>query len=447
MNKNNLPIQTVIAFTEAFDSQEESLEALLPKGTSLEFMKANFIAAIADNPKILKCTKSSIMRAVFEACELGLMVHSSLGEAWIVPYKDKATFIPGYQGLVKLAFNEGFVNNVFSRLVYTNDEFDYCYGGGATKGYINLRENKGNRGALKGCMCVAELSTGADAWEYFDLEELHYLRSLSASYKYAKKNGTLDKDKIWGNDHNEKEMFRKMVWRNMSKWIPKSGTRYARALEISNKEYEPDFGYSSPAREHLSTYLADDEEDAGDIDYITGSGFDEVPKSISITVSSENVGSVPFTEAEDPVSMQIETKLDPNTPEGRTRLEEMANDHVKSFIEPDDHFSTAPIIEELNALDKLHGLFGEDQQKKLNALYLMTGCQEFTIFDYSKEQLEKAQGLIKRMHSKLTGKRNGPERVARYLIYCSDMNYDLTSFNNVDAAITAFRAYEKENAN
>ena len=89
----------------------------MPQGVSLDFMKANIIAAIADNPKLLKCTKSSIMRACFEACELGLMVHSSLGEAWIVPYKQSnATFIPGYQGLVKLAFNAGFVANVTSRL-------------------------------------------------------------------------------------------------------------------------------------------------------------------------------------------------------------------------------------------------------------------------------------------------------------------------------------------
>jgi len=442
MNKNNLPIQTVSAFTEAFDSQEETLEALLPKGTSLEFMKANFIAAIADNPNLLKCTKSSIMRAVFEACELGLMVHSSLGEAWIVPYKNKATFILGYQGLVKLAFNEGFVNNVFSRLVYTNDDFDYQYGAGATKGYIYLRENKGNRGAFKGCMCIAELSTGSAAWEYFDLADLHYLRSLSASYKYAKSQGTLDKDKIWGNDHNEKEMFRKMVWRNMSKWIPKSGSRYARALEISNKEYEDDFGYSSPAREHLSTYLADDEEDAGDIDYITGGTDAPVMQSVSVSVPNSDI-----TDELDKINEELSHGVK-NAIETYTQNTFGPKDDPVEQFAPEE--GALPPNEEHAAIRMLKELFSSTSLQ-IEIFYILTGSQEFLLEEAKKENLDKAAGLLGRMYSKLTGKRNGPERVARFLKLAlgqmenPDHGWDLTSFANVDACITAFRAYEKEN--
>ena len=393
------------------------------------------------------------MRACFEACELGLMVHSSLGEAWIVPYKNKATFIPGYQGLVKLAFNAGFVANVTSRAVYMNDDFDCQYGAGATPGFIHLKENHAGRGALRGVMCIANLTTGADAWEYYPLEKLEHIRSLSAGYRYAKSQGTLDKDKIWGDEHNTIEMYRKAVWRNLSKWLPKSGTRYSRALEISDREFDEDFGYSSPARVHLSNYLSDDEqeEDVNDIGFITGDEIlnrDDVMQSEAVSVPSEDItdglnqlkgnqkkewenyaDGIAFAEKDDPVE---QFKAEDKAVKEFTKK---VNKNLQGYIHP--------------AIEKLDDLFDVNDKAKLDVVYAITGRQEFDLLDYKDEQMDTVESMLQRMYDRLTGKRNGPDRVHRFLTLVLDQidkgveGWSLTNTREIDACITAFIQHER----
>lgn len=425
MDNRNLPVQTVATFEDMFLSQEENLTALLPQGTTIDFMKANIIAAIGDNPKLLECTRSSIMQAAFEACELGLMVHSSLGEAWIVPYGTRATFIPGYQGLVKLAFNAGFVANVTSRLVYTNDKFECTYGAGATKGHVFLEENHGNRGALKGVVCIAELTTGADTWEYYTIEKLHHIRSMSASYKAAVKYKNVDKDKIWGDEHNTNEMYRKYVWSNLSKWIPRSGNRYAKAVEISHREFEDDFGYATSARAHLSTHLLDDrpvhdpaaeedthdgyEEDAGDIDFITGASGDNGQESQADM----------FDAADDPVE-----QFKP----------------AKGYAHP--------------ALDKLYELFPNSRPMRINVVHALVDIkiQVFDVADVKDEDMNTVDSLLVRMYNKLVGKKTTPQRVARFLelalsqIDAGVEGWSLRTTRDIDSCVSAFIQHERENA-
>lgn len=241
-----IPVQNIATLEDMIHAQEDNLAALLPSDVSLDFMRANIIAACSANPKLLtECTRSSLMQAVFEACELGLMVHSSLSEAWIVQYKNKATFIPGYQGLTKLAYNAGFVRKIESRPVYSNDQFDVEYG---LNPVLYLRENYGNRGVKKGVYCLIELTTGGAVFEYWTMDQIEEIHEKSASYQYWKRKGK--GGGIWDDPHNRLEMDRKAVWRNVSKWIPRSGTRYARALDIDQREYTGEWDMSD-AEERL----------------------------------------------------------------------------------------------------------------------------------------------------------------------------------------------------
>ena len=239
----NVPVRSVKAIESFFEGQEDNLAALLPKDMKLDFMRANVIAAVSANPKLLECTSSSLFQAIFEACELGLLVHSSIGESWIVPYKNKATFIPGYQGLVKLAYQGGFLRLVESRAVYSNDDFRIRYG---LNPELHLVETDGHRGALRGVYCKAELTTGGVLFDYFRIDQLEEIRERSASWRYKG-----DKHEIWGNPHNTVEMYRKAVWRNMSKWIPRSGSRYALALEIDDRQYTDYYDLTHDAEERL----------------------------------------------------------------------------------------------------------------------------------------------------------------------------------------------------
>lgn len=246
MSSKNLPVQRISTVEEYFESQEDRLSALLPKGVTLDFMRSNVAMAISSNPKLLQCTRASIYRSIAEACELGLMVHSVLGEAWIVPYGNTATLVPGYQGFTKLAYNSGIVRRVEARNVHQHDDFKRRHG---TDQYLHFVENDGARGPQVGTYALVELMTGGVMFEYYTREKLDSIHEKSAGYRYFMK--TRRGSEIWGDAHNKAEMDRKAVWRNLSKWIPRSGSRMALAIGLDNRAYRGDWEIEDDAEERL----------------------------------------------------------------------------------------------------------------------------------------------------------------------------------------------------
>ena len=242
----NLPVKNIATLESVLAEQEDKLSALLPADMDIGFFKANVIAACSANPKLIQeCTRSSLIKAVFEASELGLMVHSVLGEAWLVPYKNVATLIVGYQGKVKLLYNTGMVKLIEARTVFSNDTWECEYGLNPKLRHVEHEA----RGQFKGAWCKVELMTGGTLFDYYPESKLHLIRDKSAGYRYFKKTGR--GKEIWGDAHNELEMYRKTVLNNLSKFIPRSGKRIALAAEIDERDYTDYYDQDHDAEERL----------------------------------------------------------------------------------------------------------------------------------------------------------------------------------------------------
>ena len=80
------------------------------------------------NPKLLECSRSSLFMAAAQAAVLGLEIDSTLGQAYIVPYGNEATLVPGYLGLKELAYRSDKIASIDAEAVYKDDEFDYELG-------------------------------------------------------------------------------------------------------------------------------------------------------------------------------------------------------------------------------------------------------------------------------------------------------------------------------
>jgi recombination protein RecT len=107
--------------------------ANMPKivGTSPERFMAICYAAIRMTPALAECTAPSLMTAIIRAAQAGLELDGVHGA--LVPFSDhgtkKATFVPMYPGLIRMALNSGVVSSVrVPRLVYDGDFFEYEYG-------------------------------------------------------------------------------------------------------------------------------------------------------------------------------------------------------------------------------------------------------------------------------------------------------------------------------
>jgi len=79
-----------------------------------------------------QCTPMSFLAALMNAAQLGLEPNTPLGQAYLIPYKNKGNyecqFQIGYKGLIDLAYRNGQMQTIQAQTVYENDYFDYEYG-------------------------------------------------------------------------------------------------------------------------------------------------------------------------------------------------------------------------------------------------------------------------------------------------------------------------------
>jgi recombination protein RecT len=124
------------------ERQQDRFLALLPP--TLPFRRFNEIVSMAlvRNPDLILCTRPSVVMSCLQAAELGLEVGGVLGEAYLVPFKNKGvqecSLIIGYKGLVSLAYQSERVTSIRPVLVFEGEEFDV---GEGSKPFIHHKPN------------------------------------------------------------------------------------------------------------------------------------------------------------------------------------------------------------------------------------------------------------------------------------------------------------------
>ena len=90
------------------------------------------LSALNNTPQLQQCTPMSFIAALLNAAQLGLEPNTPLGQAYLIPYKNKGNmecqFQIGYKGLIDLAYRNGQMQTIQAQEVYENDLFEYEYG-------------------------------------------------------------------------------------------------------------------------------------------------------------------------------------------------------------------------------------------------------------------------------------------------------------------------------
>jgi len=121
-DKNN-PIATLNHY---FTAHKGQLAAALPKHLNPDRMARLALTAFSQNPALAKCDPKTIFSSVIVASQLGLEL-GVVGQAYLVPYKNTCTCIPGWQGYVDLVSRTG-RGSVWTGAVFQGDHFDYALG-------------------------------------------------------------------------------------------------------------------------------------------------------------------------------------------------------------------------------------------------------------------------------------------------------------------------------
>lgn len=113
-------------------SMEKEIAKALPSVITPERFTRITLSALSSNPDLQQCTPQSFLGAMMTAAQLGVEPNTPLGQAYLLPYRNKGVmecqFQLGAKGLVDLAYRSGEISVIQAHTVYENDEFHYEFG-------------------------------------------------------------------------------------------------------------------------------------------------------------------------------------------------------------------------------------------------------------------------------------------------------------------------------
>lgn len=180
--QTRIPQSQTVSLSRWLDTQKAKICASLPPNTvSAERFMTSIKLAIADpkNKTLAACNPTSIIACAIQSASLGLEVGGLLGQAFLIPYKNKdgsytCTFQTGYKGLLLLARRSNTIKTIIAECVRENDTFTYS----PTSDKViqhNIRAF-GNRGGVLGYYCLVKLSNGGEQCSVMGIADIQEYR-------------------------------------------------------------------------------------------------------------------------------------------------------------------------------------------------------------------------------------------------------------------------------
>lgn len=97
-----------MSIAEMIKVMEPEIKRALPEVITPERFTRMALSALNTTPKLAECSHMSFLSALMNAAQLGLEPNTPLGQAYLIPYKNKSglecQFQIGYKGLLDLAY-------------------------------------------------------------------------------------------------------------------------------------------------------------------------------------------------------------------------------------------------------------------------------------------------------------------------------------------------------
>ena len=152
---------------------EPEIKKALPRTITPERFTRIVLSALSATPQLAECTPRSFLGAMMTAAQLGLEPNTPLGQAYLIPYRNKdqqeVQFQLGYKGLIDLAYRGGQVETIQAHTVYSNDEFEYEYG---LEPKLVHKPAEGDRGNPVAYYAVFRTKSGGYSFEVMSMADV-----------------------------------------------------------------------------------------------------------------------------------------------------------------------------------------------------------------------------------------------------------------------------------
>lgn len=188
---------------------------------SVKFI-ASIVSAVNNNPQLAECANGTIVSAALLGHSLNLSPSASLGQYYLVPFKDRkkgcmvAQFQLGYKGFIQLAIRSGQYKNINVIAVKEGELISY----NPFNDEVELKPitdyNERKKAKTIGYYAFFELVNGFRKSMYWSREQMEeHAKKYSAGYQSDIKNGT--RNTFWTKDFDSmayKTLLRQLI----SKW-------------------------------------------------------------------------------------------------------------------------------------------------------------------------------------------------------------------------------------
>ncbi len=204
----------------------------LPRHLDADKMIYDALETVRADSFLRQCEPLSIVQAVLEASQLGLMLGNKLGHAYLAPRRDKKSntlkcqLLIGYRGFIALAHRTGKVSSIFPAIVHQGDQFSLKLGTGRQLAHVPLLDPS-KRGDWIGAYAVVEFRDGRTDFEWMTRQEIEKVKQCSESASEA-----------WSPWRRfEDEMIKKSPIRRMAKRLCRSSEDVALVEAAVRDEY------------------------------------------------------------------------------------------------------------------------------------------------------------------------------------------------------------------
>lgn len=131
-NKGEVKLTSNMTIPDMVKAMMPEIKKALPGVITPERFTRIALSALNNTPQLQQCTPISFLAALMNAAQLGVEPNTPLGQAYLIPYKNKGTlecqFQLGYKGMIDLAYRNGSMQTIQAQAVYENDYFEYEFG-------------------------------------------------------------------------------------------------------------------------------------------------------------------------------------------------------------------------------------------------------------------------------------------------------------------------------
>ena len=121
-----------MSIQDLIKAMEPEIKRALPQVITPERFTRMALSALNTTPKLKECGQMSFLGALMNAAQLGLEPNTPLGQAYLIPYKNKGQmecqFQIGYKGLIDMVYRNKDIQTIQAQCVYENDIFEYELG-------------------------------------------------------------------------------------------------------------------------------------------------------------------------------------------------------------------------------------------------------------------------------------------------------------------------------